>query len=75
MKALTTVFAACLLITGCADLTPAQKHWAEAGAAVLAVGAIAAYKADHGGNSTAASGGELTKPGVPCHMQPDGTCR
>jgi hypothetical protein len=64
-------------VTGCADLSQTQKHWMEAGATVLAVGAIAAYKADHdhgAGNGETVAAAQLGRP-LPCHPQPDGTCR
>jgi hypothetical protein len=69
------VFSLVITLAGCATWTPTQKKWAGVAAGVLVVGAIAAHKADHGGDNTAANGGELVKPGVPCHMQPDGSCR
>lgn len=61
-----------VLVAGC-SLTPTQKKWAGFAAGVLVVGAIAAHDADNGKDPTA-SAGQFGKP-LPCHPQPDGSCR
>lgn len=59
---------ACALLTGCASMTPTQKKVAAVVGGALVIGVVAA----HG------SGGptSVREPaGLPCHRQPDGSCR
>jgi hypothetical protein len=56
-------------------MTPTQKRWTTIGVSVVAVGAIAAYEADHGHRNDMAVNGGVIGPGQSCTMQPNGTCR
>lgn len=67
-----TAIAAAIALSACA-MTPTQKRWTGIAAGVLIVGAVAAHQADSG--KPAANGGAIGKPSLPCHPQPDGTCR
>lgn len=71
MKTLIILMSMTLAACG---MTPVQKKWAGIAAGVLVVGAIAAHKADNG-DSSAAAGPVFGKPAMPCHPQPDGSCR
>jgi hypothetical protein len=53
-------------------MTPAQKKWTGIAAGILIIGAVAAHKSDSG---NLVNGGAITVPFLPCHPQPDGTCR
>lgn len=64
------IIIAILGLSAC-SMTPTQKKWAGFAAGVLAVGAIAAHDAGSGKPLTNASVGG----GLPCHPQPDGSCR
>lgn len=67
-SALIAVFA--LALCACASWTPTQKKVAAVVGSVLVVGAIAANS--DGGSSAA----PLNPPGgLPCTVQPDGSCR
>jgi hypothetical protein len=52
-------------------LTPTQQKWAGVAASVLVVGAIAAHREDSGKPVNAA----VMDSTLPCHPQPDGSCR
>lgn len=73
MKTITIL--ALLTLASCADMTPTQKRWTTIGVSVVAVGAIAAYEADHGHRNDMAVNGGVIGPGQSCTMQPNGTCR
>jgi hypothetical protein len=74
MRQFINVTCLSLLLAGCA-MTPQQKKWTGIVAGVLVVGAIAANKADRGDDSPTAGAAVFGKPGIPCHPQPDGSCR
>lgn len=60
-----------VLASACA-MTPTQKKWTGIAAGVLIVGAIAAHSADSGKPD---AGLAISNPTLPCHPQPNGTCR
>lgn len=61
-------------LLGCA-MTPQQKKITGIVAAVLIAGAIAAEKSDRGDSVNGQPAGEIGKAAMPCHHQPDGSCR
>jgi hypothetical protein len=66
MKTLTALCV--LLLAGCA-MTPTQKKVAVGVGAALVIGAAAAHGSSNGGIA-------VRQPsGLPCHQQPDGSCR
>lgn len=59
------VLLACVTTSGCASLSPVQKRALTIGAAVIAVGAIAAHRGGTGSES-----GHVTTPSVNCSANP-----
>jgi hypothetical protein len=56
---------ALLALSGCADMTPAQKKWTTVAASILVVGAIAVHNQDSGTPVSLHSSCAPTSDGVP----------
>jgi hypothetical protein len=67
MKTITVLCV--LLLSGCASMTPTQKRVAAVVGTVVIVGAVAAHGSSNDGIAVREPGG------LPCHTQPDGSCR